>query len=261
MTWYGTATILLEQEDTRLLFDPFLSRNDKAYKPFIGDLSAAENILVTHGHLDHVVDIPTISAHGNGKVAIYCTKKPAEILVSKGLSDNRISVIEPGDVLTIGSFEVRVRKGKHIDFDKWLLIKTLINPRNLVYRKNLKYMLKESRICDEAGETVIYDITALGLNRPATRILLLGSCNLDENTEYPKGADLLILPLQGRTDIARHALSLIDYLKPKRVLLDHFDNSFPPVSSYVNPGRFISLMRAKYPDIQVICPQAGEQAV
>jgi len=260
VTWYGTATILLEQENTRLLFDPFLSRSEKAFKPLIGDLSAAPNILVTHSHLDHIVDIPAISAHGNGKAAIYCTKKPAEILVSKGLADKNINVIKPGDVLTFGSFEVRVLKGKHIDFDKWLLIKTLLSPRNLIYRKNLKYMLKENRICVEAGETVVYDITASSPNRPATRILLLGSCNLDENTEYPKGADLLILPLQGRTDIAQHTLSLIDRLMPKSVLLDHYDDSFPPVSSYVNPTRFVSLMRAKYPDVPVICTQAGQSS-
>ena len=46
LKWYGTATILLEQDGVQLLFDPFLSLNDNAFKPPIDELSKADNILV-----------------------------------------------------------------------------------------------------------------------------------------------------------------------------------------------------------------------
>jgi len=253
LKWYGTATILLEQDGTQVLFDPFLSRNEKGYKPPVDDLSAVNNILVTHGHLDHIADIPAILKHGDGKAVVYCTKTPYATLMSKGVAGKQLHLIIPGDLLDFQPFRIRVLKGKHIDFDMWLLAKKLINPRNIVYREKLRYMSKENKICTEAGETVIYEIESQN-----ERVLLMGSCNLDGTTAYPTGADLLVLPLQGRTDIAKYAVSIVERLKPKRVLLDHFDDSFPPISSSVRIGQFIALMNMIAPDIPVEYLQPGE---
>ena len=252
LKWYGTATILLEQDGTQLLFDPFLSLNEDAFKPPIDDLSKVGRILVTHGHLDHIVDIPAILSHGGGIAKVYCTASPRETLISKGVAEGNIETIAPGDALDFGPFEVFVLNGKHIEFDKRLVLKTFFSPRVLFNWCNFRYMLRENRSCSEAGETVIYDIRVL-----EERILLLGSLNLDENTEYPKNADLLILPLQGRSDICTYAMGVVEHLQPKKVLLDHFDNSFPPISSSVNTKQFVLLMKDQYPDISVICPLAG----
>ena len=254
LKWYGTATILLEQDGTQLLFDPFLSLNDKSFKPPLDELSSIDNILITHGHLDHIVDIPVILKHGDGDNRIYCTAKPREILISKGIDESRIHKIMPGDNLNFGPFELRVLKGKHIVFNIGLIIWTLFNSRILSNWGNFKYMLKENRKCVEAGETVIYDISVSG-----KRILLMGSLNLDNYIKYPKDADLLIIPLQGRSGIGKYAMKFVEQLRPTKILLDHFDDAFPPISSSVNTKTFISLMRQKYPDIPVICPQAGAE--
>jgi L-ascorbate metabolism protein UlaG (beta-lactamase superfamily) len=254
LKWYGTATILLENDKTQLLFDPFLSLNRATFKPSLDDLAVVENILVTHGHLDHIIDIPVIIKHGGNKAMVYCTKTPREVLTLKGVPNERIQKIAPADVLNIGAFEVRVLNGKHITFNKGMILKTFLNPRVLAYRGNIKFLSKENKVCIEAGETVVYDIYSA-----KKRVLLLGSLNLDEHTEYPEGVDLLILPFQGRSDIGSYAISFIDRLRPKKVLLDHFDDTFPPVSSYVDTRLFIKLMADKHPDIPVICAQAGNE--
>ena len=76
-------------------------------------------------------------------------------------------------------------------------------------------MLKENRICVEGGEIVVFDIRV-----SEKCVLFMGNMNLDENTEYPQGADLLI-------------------------------------SSSVKTEPFVSLMRQEYPGVPVICPQAS----
>jgi len=252
--WYGTATIVLEQNGTQLLFDPFLPRSNKVFMPSKNELSAIENVFVTHGHLDHIVDIPAIVRDGNGKALVYCTEKPREVLMSKGLQEKHIKKIAPGNNLSLGPFKLRVLKGKHIVFDMGLVLKTLFNPRLLFYWSNFRYMLKENKDCVEAGETVVYDISVAN-----NHILLMGSLNLDDETDYPTGADLLIMPFQGRSDINKYAMQFIDRLKPKKVLLDHFDDTFPPISSAVKTSHFLSLMQQKYPGLQVIVPQSSAE--
>ena len=254
LKWYGTATILIEQDRTSLLFDPFLSLSKKKHSPSVDELSSIENILITHGHLDHIVHVPDIIKSGGRKATVYCTAKPREVLISKGIAENRIHEVKPGDVLRLAPFEVRVLKGKHVVFDRGLVIRTLLSPRILTNLSNARYLFKENKICLEAGETVVYSINALN-----KRILLFGSLNLDDHTDYPIGVDLLILPFQGRSDITKCAVSFIERLQPKKVLLDHFDDTFPPISSEVNTRRFMSLIRKNHPELPVFCPQAGAE--
>jgi len=250
--WFGTAAILIEEDGTQLLFDPFMPLNNRVFIPDLNELTLTENILITHGHFDHMASLPDIVKQGNGNQKIYCTNKPRDTLISMGIEPRLINKTAPGDTLNIKPFTIRVLKGRHIIFDKALILKTFFNPRNLIYRKNLTYILKNNKNFDEAGETVVYDICT-----SHKRVLLFGSLNLDNNTEYPKSSDLLILPFQGRTDINKYALGFIDCLLPKTIMLDHFDDTFPPVSSNVSCKQFISRMQDKYPDIKVIVPQAG----
>ena len=254
LKWLGTATILLEQDGEQLLFDPFLSLNGNTFRPTIEELAAVENILVTHGHLDHIVDIPAILKHGDGRVTVYCTETPRKTLISKGVDSKSICAVRPGDVLKFPPFEVRVLKGRHVIINKWRITQAFINPRILRYRRNLKYMIGENRVCTESGETVVYDISV-----PGERILLMGSLNLDDGTGYPEGVDLLIMPFQGRSDITEYSMGFIERLKPKKVLLDHFDDTFPPISSHVDAGRFVGNMQRDFPDVPVIHRPAGPE--
>ena len=59
LTWFGHAALGLETGGKKLLVDPFLSGNPSA--PVTADQVAADFILVTHGHGDHLGDTVAIA--------------------------------------------------------------------------------------------------------------------------------------------------------------------------------------------------------
>ena len=59
ITYYGQSCFLIEMNDTKLLFDPFISPNELA-KDVDVDAIEADYILLTHGHQDHIADAERI---------------------------------------------------------------------------------------------------------------------------------------------------------------------------------------------------------
>lgn len=59
-TYYGHSCFLIDTGTHKLLFDPFISPNDKAAEINIEAIQA-DYILVSHGHEDHVADLERLS--------------------------------------------------------------------------------------------------------------------------------------------------------------------------------------------------------
>lgn len=110
------------------------------------------------------------------------------------------------------------------------------------YGYNILPMLRAHLRCREKGETVVYQIDGGG-----RRILLLGSMGLDPDFDYPQNADLLILPYQGRSQLLEPAVEILRRLAPKAVLLDHFDNTFPPLSREIDTGALVRVLSGRLP--------------
>ena len=66
LTWYGHATLGLQTEQFNLLIDPFFSGNPAS--PVSAEQVAADFILVTHGHGDHVGDAVAIAGRTGATV-------------------------------------------------------------------------------------------------------------------------------------------------------------------------------------------------
>lgn len=160
---------------------------------------------------------------------------------------------EPGCSWHIGNMKITMLKGQHTRFTARMVLRKLINPRLFRYFRNTLFLAWAHPKFPEKGETVAYQIDAEG-----KRILLLGSMDLDKNTIYPTNVDLLILPFQGRENMAEAAMEIVDELKPRRILLDHFDDAFPPVSEDVDTRPFKRAIALKHPEIKVVKPRAGK---
>ncbi len=242
ITWYGTASILLESGDTAIMIDPYLKDLPKGAEPKeqydarLAAYSAQSNILVTHGHLDHIEHIPSI--YKDKDCMVYCSKVPYHTLTKHKFPESKLHLIAPGDAFEIGPFSVQVFHGKHVSFDGKLIRSILFSGRTW------RHFFRAVRIgitalrYPEKDETLFYEIRAEG-----KRIQVMGSADLREDVQYPTGADVLIMAHQGRSDIDLHNASLAGRLAPKRILLDHCDDAFPPISSYVPTDDFCAAMK------------------
>ena len=227
LIWHGTASIEAVCAEGKILFDPFVPLKGSPIAVRVEEFDGFSHIFITHCHLDHVVDLPRIIKR-NPDVVIHGTQTTYDTMLKKGVSAQNLSLLHYGDRCTVNGFTVTVFHGKHAILPKvdkqrlWSWFKSRA-------RWNLPYLLKEYKACREKDETVFYQLEADG-----KIVALMGSMNLRGEVSYPTGADVLVLPYNGWDDDLSPALRTIDRLKPKKVLLDHYDDTFPPVSSPVD---------------------------
>jgi L-ascorbate metabolism protein UlaG (beta-lactamase superfamily) len=156
--------------------------------------------------------------------------------------ENRVIPFAAGDVLELQGMNVRVFQSRHVVFDRALLKRTILNSRMLQYAGNVATVLLGLRNYPEGGEIVGFLIEGDGRS-----LYVMGSLGLDDSTDYPTGMDLLALPYQGASDLLTPAMGIIGRLKPKAVLLDHFDDAFPPGSSAVDTSDIRRALEGKLP--------------
>ena len=143
--------------------------------------------------------------------------------------------------------------GKHIKFDARLIRHTFLSLRILRYFPNFLSLLFRNHTYAEGDETLAYLIETGG-----KKILVLGSLALREETEYPKYVDMLVLPYQGATDLVSAALAILARIEPRTVLLDHFDDAFPPISRRIDTKPLKKALEEYYPEHPVVKPTAGK---
>ena len=67
LTFYGHACFSIKTEENYLLFDPFITPNEKAKDINIEEIKA-DYILISHGHEDHIADVESIAKNTGAKL-------------------------------------------------------------------------------------------------------------------------------------------------------------------------------------------------
>ena len=254
LTWYGTACFGLQCGKDRILFDPFLELKGGSYGADPEELMKYDTIFVTHCHFDHLYTAQELLEAGEGDISVFCSKQCCDTLERFSEDQSNVVQIDAGQSFRLGSITVDVLKGRHIEFQWRHLFDTMSPGRVLRYAGNLPFLFQANRFFKEAGQSLVFDIKADG-----RRLLLLGSLALDPGEQYPEGADVVILPYQGNNDLPARAREVLARLKPKSVLLSHFDNAFPPMSRSVDLMPLKRLAEEEFPQIRIVKPVPGKQ--
>lgn len=240
ITWFGTASLAVQTQRGRLLIDPFFPFPGSPTRVPANAYDGYVHILVTHGHFDHILSLPRLCQGERRRV--HCTQTPFDTLKRRGVADDDLVRIAPGDVFEIDDMRVTACQSRHVRFDSTILRRTLLSPRMLRHARNLPRVVSGFLKYPENGETLGFLIEGDG-----AQVFVLGSLNLAADVDYPTGMDLLVLPYQGTSDLLTPAIQIIDRLKPRAVLLDHFDDAFPPISNTVDTSDIQEYYAEKLP--------------
>ncbi len=245
ITWYGTASLVLREEQTSIAFDPFCNfgKDSLASRDSLSEMkkiySSARHVFITHGHFDHIYYIPYF--YRNTRATIHCTDIVCRTLSKHRIPGKKLRRIAPGFCANAGPFTVQAWKSCHCRYDIPLILNKMQNRRFWQYPLHVLELLSINSHYPECGQILFYEVSAGNL-----RIQIMGSLNLAKDVEYPTGADVLILPLQGRSHIETYALQFVERLKPKSILLDHYDDAFPPFTDTVDSRKFVKIVQKRF---------------
>ncbi|MBN1580993.1 MAG: MBL fold metallo-hydrolase [Anaerolineae bacterium] len=248
--WLGTAGFQLRLGTVTILIDPFLSRSQDAFPNLnltIHDL-AADAIFVTHGHFDHACDVPTVALHT--RAPVYASAVVCQVLHDAGVPARQLHPLSGGRRFDVGGVGVLAFPSRHVRFDLPLVWRAL--GRVLHQRKNVLAALRQARGWP-VGEVLGYRFAVL-----ETSVVHLGSAGWIQQELVGLDPDVALLPLQGRSDIHRVALRMVELLHPKCVIPHHHDDFFPPFSEQIAVRPFFELVHERMPAVETVEPRIGE---
>jgi len=252
LQWLGTAGFKVETGGQVFLVDPYLTRNARAtpHQPMQpGELSGAGQIFITHGHFDHLYDVPATMAQG--KSAVYCSEIAAATLLREGADGGRVhAVTSDGYAADFGGYKAEAFFSRHVKFDIPLVARTLCRV-GLAYRR-LSAILRGY----PPGQVLSWRFTIGGYT--VHHFGSGGSPPEELQRLATRPTDLLLVPLQGHTHICDIALEYVRALKPRLVIPHHQDDFYPPVSTRVDIAPFVAQVKEKCPASEVRVMEINE---
>lgn len=124
--WFGVSTLTIGDGETTVMIDGFFSRPSWLSLLFMplspdlaridaalarGQVDRADALLVAHSHHDHAMDSAVVA--GKLGARLMGSESTANIGRGGGLGEDQIRVIQHGDVLSLGQFEVRIFETPH----------------------------------------------------------------------------------------------------------------------------------------------------
>ncbi len=127
ITWLGTAGVLISDDDTGILIDPYVSRfgmiqialglplrpDKKAIEKWAARLGRKniQAVLVSHSHFDHCIDAPYFAMETDAM--LMGSESTLNIGRGAGLAEKYLKTVIPDQTVTIGSFTLKFIESNH----------------------------------------------------------------------------------------------------------------------------------------------------
>ncbi|MBX9694921.1 MAG: MBL fold metallo-hydrolase [Cyanobacteria bacterium] len=241
ITFLGTTSLLIDDGETQLLIDGFISRlslGKAALSKVRTDVSAVDAalsrtkvdrlkaILVSHSHYDHVFDVAYVAQKTGAK--LLGSVSTLNVGRGGGLADQQMALFEPGKKVPFGKFSVTVIPSKHSP-----ALKGINNDIGDVIEAPLKQPARV-KAYREGGS---FDFL---IEHEKHSILVKPSANFIDGSLDNFRADVLFLSVgqlgrQNREFQNNYYDQTVGKVKPHLVIPVHWDNFFQPLSDHLEP--------------------------
>lgn len=243
VTFLGTSTLLLDDGETQLMTDGFLSRPSlwqAATSKLSTDTATVDSVLsrlgidrlkglfVAHSHYDHALDVAYVIKRTHAK--LYGS--PSTLMIGRGggLRDDQMAEYEPGKELQFGKFAVTILNSKHSPPKRGI---------NDDIGQTIPQPLRQPAKARDYKEGGSYDML---IKHGGHSILIKPSANYVAGALDNVRVDAVFLgtAILGNQDIGfRNAYyeQTIGKVKPMLVIPIHWDNFFLPLSEHLEAPR------------------------
>jgi L-ascorbate metabolism protein UlaG (beta-lactamase superfamily) len=277
LTYLGTAGWIIEDGNVTVLIDPYISRlkygggghpdddrpafarTDLAWSDTTlidSIVTSADFILVTHGHFDHLADVPYLAKKTGAKV--IGSETVITILRAYDVPDDQLYAVRGGEDYQFDGFSVRVMSSLHSALSE----KHYYDSRRWNAESGLEAPLRINQFIE--GRSLAF------LSRfDGHTVLSMGSMNFIEREFEGLNPDILLPGINGSRlglyNFDERLLKVTDY--PPVVIPAHWDNFRVPYgfSQQANYERnivpFIEVAARVSPETRVIAPTHLEPIV
>jgi L-ascorbate metabolism protein UlaG (beta-lactamase superfamily) len=251
LEWLGVAGFRITSESATLLIDPYVSRNRRArpqqtMRP--QDLRSDAPIFLTHGHFDHIGDVPEI-VEGTESV-VYGSATALAPALRAGIPLRQLHPTLPDETIEFDGFQATAYASRHTRFDLPYVIRALRRVGwETLQTANLAVRYPAGQVLSWRFEIGGFTLHHLGSGGSRSKELLRLSGSKP---------DILLAPLQGHTRIHEIAVRYVEFMQPLVVIPHHHDDFYPPISESISLSPFIRLMHERFPHVRVIEPAIGQ---
>jgi len=223
LKWLGTAGWEIQIGQTKILIDPFLTRQQAVAseewktdeEAVLKVISGADYIFAGHSHADHIGDIPFIAKRFGAK--ILGSRTTVNLSLSAGVDKAQLTTISGGEKLDFKDFSVQVIKSQHgiltRDGQKR-------QPRSAEITRPLSGPILGKHFVEGGSYLYYFSFGKLSLLHQSTG-------NFIEENLQGLEPDIAILAENGNYEWTE-ALKI---LRPKTVVVHHYDDWRVPLSS------------------------------
>lgn len=239
VTFLGTSTLLIDDGETQLLTDGFVTRpgliktgfgkigcDTNKVRSFINEFEVnnLKAVFCAHSHYDHAMDAPYVAIQ-TGAI-MHGSASTLNIGKGAGLGENQMQLYKPGTPMQFGKFTVTILNSKHTPpFN-------VLGKSNDDLGKQISAPLKQPAKAEAYAEGGAFDIL---IKYGRHSILIKPSTNWLPHALDSIQADVVFLGVacigkQDSTFRANYYNETVGKVKPQIVVPVHWDNFFKPLS-------------------------------